>query len=317
MNVTLSVVMKTQCILCFSDKNILIFTKNKYNIYKCTNCEFVFVFPAPSETDMLKMYENFDYSNPLVAEKAIRDDAVRSIKKIERSFSDCGLFEKTLLDIGCGRGYFLDEARGRGWKVRGTDYSNKTISYAKKTLQLDVVGEDINREKEIGNYYVVCLNQVIEHFSNPFKVIQHASRKLKQNGLLYIATPNIDSLSALVNKENFDYLIPPEHLIYFNKKTLVSVLEKSGLQVIYIGGWGYKEEFAGLVKKYIKSLFRLNISNINNKVEFKQRKEKNSQFIKEIIKYNIYDRLFAGIFYKVLYFNTFGSMIEVVAQKSS
>ena len=41
----------------------------------------------------------------------------------------------TVLDIGCGPGFFLKFAK-KGWQVNGIDSSESAVAYAKKKLKL-------------------------------------------------------------------------------------------------------------------------------------------------------------------------------------
>ena len=43
-----------------------------------------------------------------------------------------------ILDIGCGRGLFLDIMRRGGWEVEGSELNNETASYAKQVYDLKV-----------------------------------------------------------------------------------------------------------------------------------------------------------------------------------
>ena len=152
----------------------LITQKSKYSIVKCDNCDFIFTTPIPSREEIATYYRRFDYKDSLSAEKVIRSDAKRSLKKIAKYVKEKG----ELLDVGCGRGYFLDEARNFGWKTHGVDASKLVTDYATKTLHLNVNCSDIFSFRTTQSFDLIILNQVIEHFINPEGLINHCSKYL-------------------------------------------------------------------------------------------------------------------------------------------
>ncbi len=296
------------CYLCSERNALFLYRKGDYSILECSNCNFLYVYPIPSKRQLNKFYKTFDYQNEKTAEPIIRKDAIKSLKKIEKH-SRRG--KNSLLDIGCGRGYFLDEARKLGWKVSGIDYSKKIIDYAKKRLDLGVRCVDIFKYYPKKKFDIVTLNQVIEHVSDPQKLIEKCYGLLKSKGIIYIATPNIDSTSARVLKEDFDHLIPPEHLGYFNKKTLSRALEGCCFKVLYTGSWSYREDLAGIIKRILKgSKNKVKISSGRDSIPNVQ----NMSTIKKI-KYFLFDVVFCGIFYRILNLDSFGIMLEIIAIK--
>ena len=175
-----------------------------------------FTTPIPSREEIATYYRRFDYKDSLSAEKVIRSDAKRSLKKD----SEIRQRERRVVRRRMRKRLFLDEARNFGWKTHGVDASKLVTDYATKTLHLNVNCSDIFSFRTTQSFDLIILNQVIEHFINPEGLINHCSKYLVKGGLLYIATPNVESVSARVLKDNFDHYIPPEHLSYFSQHTL-------------------------------------------------------------------------------------------------
>lgn len=299
------------CYLCRSNNYRLITKKSKYSIVKCNNCDFIFTTPLPSREETDTYYRRFDYKDSLTAEKVIRSDAKRSLKKISKYVREKG----ELLDVGCGRGYFLDEARSIGWKTNGVDTSRLVTDYATKTLQLDVICSNIFTFRTTHAFDLLILNQVIEHFINPEELINHCRKYIVKGGLLYIATPNVESVSARVLKNNFDHYIPPEHLGYFSQRTLKRSLEKLGFKILYIGSWSYPSDLGGIIKTLLGKKVQSEQSNelLNkNKVVTPYI---SSQFDVKQVKSFLFDRVFCRLFSKVLDFDSWGINLEILAIK--
>lgn len=300
--------MKTSnCYLCGSNGSTKLWSKNGYFVNKCLKCGFIFVSNIPSKIILDKFYRNFDYHTPDIAERVIRRDAKQSIEKILRFKTSCS----SMLDVGCGRGFFLDEAKKVGFDVYGIDSSQRVVKYARETLGLNVLKKDIMSFRPSRTFSVIILSQVIEHFSNPRSIINSCLSLLEPNGLIYIATPNIASLSARITKEGFNYLCPPEHLSYFSKKTLETLLCTNSLRILYKGSWSYSEDLAGIVKALIKP----HSIPINDYDGLTIHREKGMS-INQRIKYTLFDLIFCKIFYHLLDINGMGSNLEMIAVKN-
>lgn len=298
------------CYLCNEKKSKILYKKNSFYIVKCLNCSFTYVKPLPLDSQLSKFYDNFDYKNNKLEEPLIRRDAIRSLKIICKHV---GSMEKRLLDVGCGRGYFLDEARKIGFEVFGIDYSFKMIKYAKNIFNLNVQNIDVFKYKSQVKFDIITLNQVIEHLSKPRDLIKKCYKLLNPGGLVYIATPNIDSLSAKVLKEHFDHLIPPEHLGYFNNKTLTYLLKSANFNILHTGSWSSSQDLAGIVKRLV--IKKINNSNLKSNYALLSSDYSINSRIKEI-KYILFDRLFCSLFYRILNIDHLGIMLEVVSTKN-
>ena len=299
------------CYLCRSNNYRLITKKSKYSIVKCDNCDFVFTTPIPNQEEIVMYYSKFDYKDSLSAEKVIRSDSKRSLEMISKHIKEKG----ELLDVGCGRGYFLDEARMLGWKTHGVDASKTITDYAENTLHLDVFCSDIFSFRPAKFFDLITLNQVIEHFVNPEQLINQCSKHLKKGGFLYIATPNVESVSARVLKDNFDHYIPPEHLSYFSKRTLKRLLEKLGYRVLYVGCWSYPADLGGIIKTLLGRKVQSEQSSKPLNKNQGTTLYRSSNFNIKRVKSFLFDRLFCRLFYKVLNFDSCGINLEVLATK--
>ncbi len=302
---------EADCYICKSNNYRLITKKSKYRIVKCQNCSFVFTTPIPNREETAKYYRKFDYKDSLLAEKVIRSDAKKSLKRINNYVTEKG----ELLDVGCGRGYLLDEARKLGWKTHGVDASKLVTDYAMNTLHLNVFCSDIFSFRPAQVFDLITLNQVIEHFTNPEELINQCGKHLIKGGLLYIATPNVESVSAKVLKDNFDHYIPPEHLSYFSQRTLKRLLEKLGFKVLYIGSWSYPADLGGIIKTLLgKKVQSVQSSLLLNKNQVTTPYSSRSFNIKQVKSF-LFDRVFCHLFNKVLSFDSWGINLEVLAIK--
>jgi 2-polyprenyl-3-methyl-5-hydroxy-6-metoxy-1,4-benzoquinol methylase len=138
---------------------------------------------------------------------------------------------KRFLDIGCGLGWALKEAKQQGYSAYGIDTSQTFISGGKKFLKVKSDVADFRSFRSKEEFDVILLSHVVEHIDDLPAFLKKVRTFLQPNGLLLIACPNIDSLMFTLYKERWYALAPGQHLWQFTPKTLSAVLEQNGFTV--------------------------------------------------------------------------------------
>jgi 2-polyprenyl-3-methyl-5-hydroxy-6-metoxy-1,4-benzoquinol methylase len=150
----------------------------------------------------------------------------RKLLKIIESYKDKG----TLLEVGCALGFFLEEAKARGWDVYGTELSDYAGEKA-RGRGLNVFSGDIIDAGFENNFFdaITCLG-TIEHLQDPAAIVKKVSQILKDDGLFVISTPDA---GGFIGGRRFQYK-PKEHLYYFTKKTIMKTLVKEDFKILLI-----------------------------------------------------------------------------------
>lgn len=296
-----------KCLLCNNNKYIYLFPIKNYKLIKCIKCGLIRIDPFPKDKLLENYYKNFDYSDGFINEALIRRDSIRILHQLKKLKVNSGV----ILDIGCGAGFFLDEARKRDWRVLGIDTSYKAIQYARDTLKLDVIRDDFIRYKFTGKKFdVIIFSQLIEHLKNPTVFLDKIFTLLNLNGIIVIVTPNIKSYLAQVLKDKFNYLIPPEHIYYYSPLTLSCLIKNCGYRILKLKTYGYSTDLATITKSLFgKQKAEQSRNIINEKVV-----QHNKSLIKQF-KSLIFDKILCVVFYPLLNVNLGGSMVEVYARK--
>ncbi|MDB2549245.1 class I SAM-dependent methyltransferase [Porticoccaceae bacterium] len=136
-----------------------------------------------------------------------------------------------LLDVGCGRGDFLIRAQHCGYDATGIDFDSETIDIANSRGVSAVVAEIHDLPLDV-QYDAIVLSHVVEHVSDPVRLLDDIFKRLKPGGYFYISTPNIDSAGRLTFGKSWRGLDFPRHLQYFNVINLKILLNRSGFESI-------------------------------------------------------------------------------------
>jgi 2-polyprenyl-3-methyl-5-hydroxy-6-metoxy-1,4-benzoquinol methylase len=133
-----------------------------------------------------------------------------------------------VLDVGCGSGSFLESAMAAGWDVAGVDPDEKAVANA-KARGLNVRQGSIEvYANESESFDAITLSHVIEHIHDPAAFLREVFLRLKPGGILYLETPNIESLGHQTYGLNWRGLELPRHLVIFCRKSILRVLEEAG-----------------------------------------------------------------------------------------
>ena len=224
------------CAICGSAERTILYTRNDWRVYKCSGCGLGTLDPRPDKDELDKLYaESYfqsHYDDLLPFPSAEMTKRLKQEKHRLRFFSK---FKKNgkVLDIGCGRGYFLLACRNAGYEVEGIDISADAARYVSTELKIPVhVGEVDQIELAYEFFDVITLWHSLEHTADPDAYMQKARKWLKKDGILVIDVPNYEGYDALKTWDNWQGWSIPYHFYHFTKKSLTYLLGKHGFTVI-------------------------------------------------------------------------------------
>jgi len=194
------------------------------NLYACPNCGLWML--AKAEREAFAAIPSQPDPTYLDEEAGRRKASRKILERIERLTN-----KEKILDIGSSAGFFLAEAKSRGWETVGIEFSNWSKEYAEKTFGLSIYNqplEQLNWKPE--SFDAITMLDVIEHLTDPRQVLAEAKKILKPGGVFALTTPNIESFIAKLTKEKW-YAILPGHLFYFSPKALEKILTETGFQI--------------------------------------------------------------------------------------
>jgi 2-polyprenyl-3-methyl-5-hydroxy-6-metoxy-1,4-benzoquinol methylase len=100
----------------------------------------------------------------------------------------------TVLAVGCGNGIISRGIGSEGYKVYGIDVSEKAVEKARTLTDMPNVTFDVISAQQLvadGKKYdaVVC-SEVLEHLSEPGKLLEVLYQSLSDDGVLIVTVPN-------------------------------------------------------------------------------------------------------------------------------
>lgn len=190
--------------------------------------------PQPSKDKIGVYYESEDYLSHDDDKKGIFAAAYRLAKSINLKSKKRILYKnqsnlRSILDIGCGTGDFLDSLPDDLQKT-GVEVSTKAAQIAAKK-GLKIMG-DINEVKT--QFDVISLWHVLEHLHDLTPTLVTINSYLKKEGLLIIAVPNYSSYDAQHYKEFWAAYDVPRHLYHFTKEDIKRLAEHHDMAVVKI-----------------------------------------------------------------------------------
>jgi|GEM_PF-1615767 len=206
----------------------------EYTLHHCKNCDLMWWEPFKAGTR--EFYEKLH---------VLRDvcQFADELQFDHKTFlANPPIKQGDLLDVGCGTGVFLKEARKLGFRVTGIDIDQNAIVTAKTKYQIDDAHamslEEFSKRFEGRKFDVITCFQIIEHLDNIRDFFGLVKPMLKPAGFLVIGTPHRERwvrprpMDLAKTGHVGDY--PPMHLTRWNRKSLTYLLESEGFSDVEV-----------------------------------------------------------------------------------
>lgn len=174
-----------------------------------------------------------------------------------------GLFDKKVLDVGCGGGILAESMAKAGAHVTGIDMAEESLEVAKlhgfeSGIKVDYqcsTAEDFAQQHAASFDIVTCL-EMLEHVPDPASVVNACSKLVKPGGLVAFSTLNrniksyglavlaAEYVMGLVPKGTHDYkkFIKPSELLRFADNVGLKAISMTGLHLNPLSGNYYLSE---------------------------------------------------------------------------
>jgi SAM-dependent methyltransferase len=169
------------------------------------------------------------YEDYLSQEKSLRTTFRRFLGCLEKR----GMTGGRMLEVGAGYGFFLAEARNFFSGLFGTEFSEEAGLHARRISGAQICGGGVSSLPASWQDFDVAVSiNVIEHVYDPLGFVSAVRSRLKEGGRVILATPDVGSFWYLLMKKSWPSFKVPEHVAYYSRRTLASLLEKTGFRDI-------------------------------------------------------------------------------------
>jgi SAM-dependent methyltransferase len=138
-----------------------------------------------------------------------------------------------ILDVGCGKGFFVRACVDAGYAAEGIDLSQVAVEYAKAHLGVRATWGGLSALKpELGTFDVVTLWATIEHLPNPGQTLRDIASTLRPGGHLLLDTGVADDWLDRLLPGVVQWYDPPQHLFVFSVDGMRRLLGACGFEIV-------------------------------------------------------------------------------------
>ena len=204
-----------------------------HEFLQCRSCGFISVSPMPDVTELARFYQSNESTAIYTKkEKSKLKRASRRIARLKKHMRS-----GTFIDIGCNIGFTVEAARRLGYAATGLEIDAETVKEAQ--LRFPDVSFVAGTVSDIANtglsFDVVYCTDVIEHVIDVQSFASALSKITRQNGILFLGTPDAGHWRVPQNFLMWEEVKPPQHLCWFTRKSLKILLEEAGFTIISFG----------------------------------------------------------------------------------
>lgn len=223
--------------MCGSTRHAVVCVEQEFRIARCAECSFVFLGNPPDDAGLYDGYHGGSEPDPSAYAGDSPISELRELYAINRqrcAWVNAETSGRTLLDIGCGRGYFVHSALRHGYAGEGIDIAESAVRYAHDRMNIPVTRSTIESVADAGRKFdIVTLWHVLEHFVNPGVALTAVRSLLAPGGQVFLEVPNWNSLKFALSGRRWEGGNHPKyHRSFFTPSTLRRCLTTAGFSAV-------------------------------------------------------------------------------------
>jgi SAM-dependent methyltransferase len=201
-----------------------------YRIVRCRICGLMRSDPVADPRILAQLYgrSTFNYGDEV-------DNLKLTYGYYLSKLNQYGVQKGTLLEIGCGNGFFLEEVLKQGYvTVWGVEPSADAVAQANSKVHSQIIC-DMMRPGLFGReqFDVICMFQLLDHIADPVSLLAECHRVLKPGGLVLCLNHNIEAISSRILKDRSP-IVDIEHTYFYSPDSLLRLLNWARFKVLHI-----------------------------------------------------------------------------------
>ena len=211
---------------------------DRFQVVRCLTCGHVQVAPLPAPEEDQAFYREDRQTRSLTGpadmaawQQKSREDTARRVKWLERSMHrQPGAALRTILDVGCGYGFFVDALGRRGYNAVGIDVSAERLALARDHLDGEFIKGMVDSDFVAAHrerFGWVTIFHVLEHVSDPATFVKQCFELVEPGGRLLVEVPNLADELLDQSPGYRAFYWQRAHLSYFDAPHLSLVLRRA------------------------------------------------------------------------------------------
>jgi SAM-dependent methyltransferase len=196
---------------------------------QCGGCGVLRTLPDLREAELARFYPDDYWGGDEPSKNWISSSQSEKTQFLSR----CGLSGGSILDVGCGSGFFLRALDPKKWDRFGVETSAAASKAAEAVIGSGHVftGTLTASSWEDSRFDVLTFWSALEHTNEPRMNLREARRIVKTGGTLIVQLPNAASYQARLFDGDWFALDAPRHRYHFTLPVLERLLSETGFEV--------------------------------------------------------------------------------------
>ena len=218
------------------------YTERQIRVVRCAECTFMYVERDFPESYVNGYYEEragggygMSHENFFWWHEATKHSNRHILSLLGRADS------RKMLEVGCGMGTFLADARDAGWAMSGLEINAEFPAFCRKELGIEDVKVGLVSDPPFpdASFDAVAMLDVLEHMYDPVQSVTQCARLLKPGGVLVVKSPNgwmqlgKERVKKMLRRGD-GYVATIGHLNQFTPRTLSLAFRKGGLEPVLV-----------------------------------------------------------------------------------
>ncbi|MDJ0864817.1 MAG: class I SAM-dependent methyltransferase [Myxococcota bacterium] len=207
------------------------YRSDPFAVVRCARCRLWYLSPRLPKARMQALYERGDYyagGETGYADYPGQEESLRAtFRRLLAALARRGLTGGSLLEVGCGYGYFLAEAEAFFERREGTEFAPEAIERARRHAdRIHPGGPEVLPD---ARFDCIVAIQVIEHVYEPVGFLRGLLRSLRPGGAIVLAAPDMGSFWRHLSQSRWPSFKYPEHVAFYDGATLRALMAGVGV----------------------------------------------------------------------------------------